>query len=214
MIALWLILGGVLVTVAFFLPGHSSELWPNINSAGVVLLAYLAALLGAFSRKKDISPRRRTIVLILAVVAIGATVFSWRQMEDQTQWQRNRLNEIASVIGRGIYASMIPDSLLTVLDQYHHQRGKTRRTLGGVYRDLHPPGAVGDAWSSMEPSGRPNPSDDVFLTEISDTQIVLVARHPWYKGIDTAFANFAGPTGKLQVRATLTEKGLQYVTEN
>lgn len=214
MVALWILIGGVVVTVAFLLPGHSTELWPNINSAGVALLVYLAALLGAFWRKSDLTVRRRSIVLGLSVTAIVGTVFAWRQMEEQAHWQHDRLQEIGSDINRGIYAASVPGSLLKVLEQYHGQTGKARKTLGQIFQERHPPGAAGDAWSSMEQSGRPDPPDDIFVTEISDTHVVLVARHPWYEGKDMSFKNFAGPTGMLQVRATLTEKGVRYVTEN
>jgi hypothetical protein len=214
MIFLWLIVGCVLVSAAYFLPGHSSELWPNINVAGMVVLVYLAALLGAFARRKDLSARRRTVIVTIAAVVIVAGIFTWSQMEDQSQWQRHKLGEIGTTIGRGIYGAYITDSLLTVLDEYYHQQGKARMTLGQVYKKRFPPGNVGNAWSSFEPTGMPNPPKDVFLTEISDTKIVLVARHPWWHGKDAAFATFNGPRGTLQVRATLTEKGLQYDTEN
>jgi hypothetical protein len=214
MIALWILLGSLLITAAFFLPGHSSELWPNINSAGIVLLLYLAALLGAFSSKTDVSKRRRIIVLVVAVISIAGGAFAWVQMEDQSQWQRRQLGKIATVIGRGIFTTMISDSLLPVLEDYHAQKGKAKKALGEMYRLRYPHATIGPAWSSMEPTGRPNPPYDVFLTELSDTHVVLVARHPWYKGNDAWFTNHAGLVGTLQVRATLTEKGLQYVTEN
>ncbi len=214
MIILWLIVGCGLVSVAFFLPGHSTDLWPNINAAGIVLLLYLAALLGWFSRRKDLSVRRRYVVVAVAIVGIAAGAFAWMQMEDQSEWQRHKLGEIGTVISRGIYSFMVTDSLLVVLDEYHHQQGKTRMTLGQMYRKRYPPGNVGDAWSTMRPTGMPNPPNDVFLTAISDTHVVLVARHPWYRGKNNAFVTCDGPKGTVQVRATLTEKGLQYVTEN
>lgn len=214
MVVLWLIIGCVVVSVAFFLPGRSAELWPNLNSAGIALLTYLVVLLGVFLRSKHLTLRRRSTVLAIAVITVIAGVFSWKQMEDQSKWQRHILGEIGTIIGRGIYVAMITDSLLSVLDDYHHQKGKTKVSLGEIYRKRYPPGNVGDAWSSLRPTGRPNPPDDMFLAAISDSQIVLVARHPWYRGMDTAFATYNGPRGTLQVRATLTEKGLQYVTEN
>lgn len=214
MIVLWLIIGCVVVSVAYFLPGRSSELWPNMNSAGVALLLYLVVLLGVFYRSKHLSSRRRNWVLAIAVIAILAAMFSWWQMKDQSQWQRHKLGEIGTIIGRGIYTAMLTDSLMSILDDYHHQKGKPMLSLGQVYRKRYPPGNVGDPWSSLKPTGRPNAPDDIFLAAISDTQVVLVARHPWYRGNDSTYATYNGPRGTIQVRATLTEKGLQYVTEN
>jgi hypothetical protein len=214
MIVLWLIVGSIIVSVAFFLPGRSSDLWPNINNAGIGLLLYLAALLGVFSRSPHLTRRRRIVVIGVAVIAVVASVFSWRQMEDQTQWQRHKLGEIAAIIGHGIYQEMLTDSLLSVLDDYYHQKEKAKSSLGQVYRKRYPPGNIGDPWSSIRPMGMPNPPDDIFLAAISDTQVVLVARHPWYRGRDSSFVTYNGPQGTIQVRATLTEKGLQYVTEN
>lgn len=214
MIALWILIGGVIVTVAFFLPGHSMDLWPNINSAATALFGYLVALHWRFWRRDDLTRKRRSVVLLLSVLAVGGTTLSWRQMEAQSYWQRAQLNEIGATISRGIYASMVPDSLLVVLEAYHRQTGRTRKTLGELYRSQYPPGIVGDAWSTMEPSGMPNPIDDVFLTAISDTHVVLVVRHPWYEGRDTSFVNSPDLTGKVQVRITLTEKGIAHVTEN
>ena len=214
MVVLWLIIGCVVVSIAFLIPGHTTEVWPNLNSAGIALLVYLAALLVAFYRSKHLSPRRRNGILVIAVVVILAGSLSWIQTYDQSRWQNHKLGEIGTVIGRGIYDAMITDTLLSVLDDYHHQKGKPRLSLGAVYRKRFPPGNVGDVWSTLKPTGMPNPPDDVFLHAISDTQIVLVARHPWFHGKDSAFATYHGPKGTLQVRATLTEKGLQYVTEN
>ncbi len=199
---------------SFLLPGRSAELWPNINAAGFAALAYLAVLVIAFLRRADLSVRRRVIVTAIAVVGIGGTIFSWKQMDRTSHWQRQTLNEIATVIGRGIYLSMLPDSLLPVLDAYHQQSGGGRRTLGAIYRQHFPPGEVGDAWSTLAPTGMANPQNDVFLTEISDTHVVVVARHPWYHGNDAGFANAPDGQGRVQVRALLTEKGLRYVTEN
>ena len=214
MIFLWLLAGAVLVTAAFFLPGRSVELWPNINSAGIALLAYLAVLTVSFLRRSDLTARRRYVVLGVILIALGGTFFSWRQMDRTSHWQRQTLGEIGSIIGRGIYQAMVPDSMLAVLEAYHQQGTRGKRSIGEVYRQTYPPARVGPAWSTLEPTGMPNAPDDVFLTEISDTHVVLVARHPWYWGNDTSFVNVAGLTGKLQVRATLTEKGLRYVTEN
>ncbi|OGU44465.1 MAG: hypothetical protein A3H45_06730 [Ignavibacteria bacterium RIFCSPLOWO2_02_FULL_55_14] len=213
MTALWLLVGFVLVGVAFYLPGRTTDLWPNINAAGLVLLAYLVALLAVFYRRKDLTLRRRNVIILLSAVSVIAAVLSWRQMEDQSNWQRNKLGEIGSIIGRGIYNDMVKDSLLVVLEDFYHNNGK-KLSLGEVYKKRYPPGNVGDAWSTIEQSGRPNPPDDVFLVEISDSHVVLVARHPWYRGNNAEFLNFNGPKGTLQVRATLTQKGLQYVTEN
>ncbi len=214
MVALWLIVGCVLVSVAYFLPGHSPDLWPNFNAAGIAVLVYLLALLIAFVRRRDLTARRRTIVGILAVLAIGGGIFAWTHMQSQTEWQRNQLGKIGSVIGRGIYLSYLSDSLLAVLDDYHHQAGTKKMTLGQIYKKHYPPGTVGDGWSSMAPTGRPNPPIDVFLDAISDTQVVVIARHPWWRGKESSFANYKGPIGTIQVRCTLTEKGLQYDTEN
>ncbi len=214
MVALWLIVGCVLVSVAYFLPGHSPDLWPNFNAAGIAVLVYLLALLIMFVRRKDLTTRRRTIVTVLAVIAIGGGIFAWTQMQSQTEWQRRQLGKIGSIIGRGIYTAFLSDSLLAVLDDYHHQTGRKKMTLGQIYRKRYPPGRAGDAWSSMASTGRPNPPVDMFLDAISDTQIVVIARHPWSKGTEASFVNYRGPTGTIQVRCTLTEKGLQYDTEN
>ncbi|MGB2867733.1 MAG: NADH-quinone oxidoreductase subunit J [Bacteroidota bacterium] len=214
MILLWLIVGCVLVSVAFFLPGHSPDLWPNLNAAGIATIVYLAAILVMFVRRKDLTVRRRAIASIIAVVGIAGGVFAWTHMNYQTEWQRQQLGKIGTVIGRGIYTAYVTDSLLVVLEDYHHQKGKARMTLAQIYRKRYPPGKPGDTWSSMAPTGMANPPNDVFLAAISDTQIVVVARHPWFRGKDASFATYNGPKGTIQIRATLTEKGLQYDTEN
>jgi hypothetical protein len=204
----------VFVSVAFFLPGHSTDLWPNLNAAGIATVIYLAALLVMFVRRKDLTVRRRAIVGVIAVVGIAGGVFAWTHMNEQTEWQRRELGKIGTVIARGIYTAYITDSLLVVLDDFHHQKGKTRMTLGQIYQKRYPPGALGDTWSTLAPTGRPNPPNDVFLAAIADDKIVLVARHPWYRGKDASFVTYNGPKGTVQIRATLTEKGLQYDTEN
>lgn len=211
---LWILGGCIIVSVAYVLPGHSPDLWPNINSAGIALLVYLASLLGLYGSRVELTRRRRFMISGAVVFFIAVAIFSWRQMQDQSEWQRHELSVIGGTIARGIYLSEVPDSLLTVLHQYHQQTGKHRRSLGQLYAAQYPPGTPGDAWSSMAQMGRPDPPNDIFLTSISDSQVVIVARHPWYKGRQASFVNEHGTTGTVQIRYTLTTKGIEYVTEN
>ena len=53
-----------------------------------------------------------------------------------------------------------------------------------------------------------------FIAAVSDHEIVLVGQEMYVNGRDPGFKNYDGKTGMLQARATLTEKGLKYESEN
>ncbi len=218
MIFVWIVAGCVIVSVAYLIPGSGTELWPNLDAAGIALALFVVASLIAFARKQDVTPRRRITVLGFGILAIVLTSYTWSSVKERTEWQARQLGQTGSLISRGIYSVTISDSLLTVLEAYHTQQGGRRRSLGAIYGETMSAHPEGDSMSSIEFSWTENddvtPPSDIFVVEVSDSHVVWVARHPWFKGRDPDFVGIGGIAGPVQIRATLTERGIFYASEN
>ena len=206
----WLLLGSIAVSIAFFIPSNSSEVWPGLNLAGVVTAIYLLALL-LFALRKPISTKKRVVSWVLAVVVIISIVVSWIGMERASKWQRENLLTIHSLIIRGIAYSEVPDTLLDILAQYHNQGRGQHLSIGGIFRKNCPDATVGynihkpeSDWDSLK----------VFVTALSDTELVMTAHHPYSRGRDPSFVSYTGRTGSVQERFILTEKGVRHESDN
>lgn len=210
MILIWLVVGVVLTSVAFFLAPAGAELWPSLNAAGMVATFYLLALV-FYSMRKPFSRRARIISWILVALVAGSVVTSWRTMDATTHWQRQTLLEIRGIIGEGIMRASIPDTLLNVLHQYYEQRPPKGASLGALFRGLYPAAKEGQRWTVTSPDESP---PFIFVGRIDENEIVLIGQETFLKGRDPQFSNYDGRKGMKQHRAILTEKGVTYESEN
>ena len=209
MVFLWLICGFVVVSAAFFIPGNQAEVWPNLNYAGIAALLYLLALI-AYTLRKPFGRKAQIAVWAATFVTLGALGVHWTGMDSTSHWQHEKLLSIRAVIGRGIIQAEVPDQLLTVLDSFHHQKGK-RATLQQVFLSKNPGAKVGD---NVHKPNFERDSLRVFISSLSDTMIALTAQEMYVKGRDLSFKNFNGRTGMVQERFTLTAKGVRHESEN
>lgn len=201
--------GGVLaVYFAFILQPRGAELWPSINAAGIAAAVYLLALLG-YTLRRPVSGIVRIAVALSAMVGMAATATAWTTMDTQSHWQRERLLEIRTVIGRGISYAFDSDSLLTVLGRYHARGG---HNLPAAFHSVFPGAVVGS--NLHRPQWDGDTARVVLVTELTPTSVTLVSADKVARGRSMGFVNIGGLTGKMQERYTLTEKGLQHVTDN
>ena len=210
MIVLWLLLGIIAVSVAFFIPSNSTEVWPELNLAGLVTAVYLLVLL-LYTLRKPISTKKRVVTWVLAAVVMTSIVLSWTGIERTSKWQRGQLLKIHSVIIRGIACAEVPDTLLDILAQYHNQSRGQRLSIGGIFRKNCPDATVG--YNIHKPDGDWD-SLKVFVTALSETEVVMTAHHPYSRGRDPSFVSYTGRKGAIQERFILTEKGVRHESDN
>jgi len=209
MLLLWLICGFVLVSVAFFIPGDQAEVWPNLNSAGIAAFLYLLALVG-YTMRKPFGRKAQITVWAATLVTLGALGMHWTGMDSMSHWQQKTLLSIREVIGRGIIRAEVPESLLTVLDTFHHQKGK-KATLQQVFMNQYPGTKVGD---NIHKPNHETDSLRVYVSSLSDTLIAVTAQEMYVKGRERSFKNFNERVGMVQERFTLTAKGVRHESEN
>jgi hypothetical protein len=201
--------GGVLaVYFAFILQPRGPELWPSINAAGITSAVYLLLVL-IYTLRRPVSRFVRILVAVSAAIGIAAIATAWTTMDMQSHWQRERLLEIRTVIGRGISYAFDSDSLLTVLERYHARGG---HNLPAAFHSVFPRAVVGS--NLHRPQWETDTARVVLVTELTPTSVTLVSVDKVARGRSAGFVNIGGLTGKTQERYTLTEKGLQHVTDN
>jgi hypothetical protein len=217
MVLLWLLIGVVVVSIAFFIPGNSADLWPSLNAAGIAAAVYLFALFVHIFRR-PISVKGRVIGLILVVVVAASVVTVWLGMHETTHWQASQLQKIHTVINRGILQTEIPDSLVAVLQDYHKQGRIKNASLGKIFLKKFPGATIGtnihQSYMMSQTTEVDKDSLRVFVTLLSDTMIAVTGTHAFSRGRDPDFISFMGRKGTVQERYILTEKGVRHESDN
>ena len=210
MLIIWLLGGIAAVTLAFFIPPNSPELWPALNAAAIPVVIYILAL--AFYTLRSPITRKARIISWIAIVVVGGAVYShWTGMSAQTHWQHDQLLRIQAVIVRGIIKANAPRYEANALAAYYQQHGKRKETLGQVFQRLNNGARVGMNLYKQE---SPADSISIVVRSLSDNEVVLLGIHPYSRGRSPDFANYNGRKGMIQERFTLTEKGVTYESEN
>ncbi len=210
MIVLWLLVGIASVSIAFFIPANSPDVWPGLNAAAIPLAVYLIALVFTTLRS-PISVKARIIAWTIVLVVGAANVWSWVGWDSESHWQHAQLLRIREVIVRGIMQTQVPDPLLKTLEAYHAQGGKKKESLAQVFRRLNDHATVG---TDLRKPDTPGDSLSYVVQTLANDTIVVIGEHAYCTGKDPAFRNRNGRTGMVQARCTLTEKGVTYESEN
>lgn len=206
----WLAAGVFLVVVAFFLPGNSTDLWEPLLFSGVAGGLYITALV-IYCTRPPISFRRRWITIGMTALTAAAAVVGWAGQKEMSQWQRETLLSIRTVIGGGIAFHATTDILRKPFEEFHAQQGRVRKSLGETFLARYSKSKVGANIYTSESQGD---SLQVILERVDDQKVVLVVLDPIARGRDPMFRNIDGRLGKLQQRFFLREKGLTYESEN
>jgi hypothetical protein len=210
MIIIWLLSGIAAVTLAFFIPPNSPELWPSLNVAMIPAVLYILAL-GFFTLRSPITLKARIIAWVsIALVGI-ATYVSWTGMDAQSHWQHNQLLKIQTVITRGALLSVAPPLELNTLKEYHKQGSKKKESLGQIFQRQNNGVTVG---ANLYKAFNTGDSTSIVIKSLSDNEVVLLGLHPFSRGRNPDFKNYNGNVGMVQELFTLTEKGIVYESEN
>jgi len=210
MIIIWLLGGIAAVTIAFFIPSNSPELWPALNAAAIPVVLYLAAL-AFYTLRPPITKKARIIAWVSIILVGGATISHWTGMKAQSHWQHDQLLKIHSVIIRGILNAYGPRSELDALAEYHQQGSKKKETLGHIFQRKNNNATIG---SNVHKAEFAQDSISIVVQSVSDNEVVLIGSHPFGKGRNPEFKNLNGKMGLIEERFTLTEKGVTYESEN
>jgi hypothetical protein len=210
MIIIWLLSGIAAVTLAFFIPPNSSELWPSLNMAIIPAALYILAL-GFFTLRSPITLKARIIAWGMIALVGGATYSTWTGMDAQSHWQLNQLRKIYTVITRGILQTFAPTYELNALEEYHKQGLKKKESLGQIFQRQNTSATVG---TNIYKSENPEDSTSIVIKSLSDNEVILLGLHAYSKGRNPDFKNYNGKVGMVQERFTLTEKGIVYESEN
>ena len=209
MMLVWLLIGCCVVSVAFFLPGNSVEAWPALDMAGAAAALYLIALL-FYALRPPVPLRRRILTVALTMLVAAGVSVEWLGTKDTTSYSRETLLKIHGVIIRGImqYRSR---EVLEVLQRFHEQKGTRKVSLAEVFKQKYPNAALGTNIYKPEWEGD---SLNIFVTAMADSEISLLAYHPYSRGRSPDFVTYSGRKGTVQERFVLTEKGLRYESDN
>ena len=210
MIIIWLLGGIAAVTLAFFIPPNSTELWPSLNAAAIPVVLYILAL-AFYTLRSPITRKARIVAWVSIVLVGGATYSHWMGMNKTTHWQHDQLLTIHSVIIRGILQAHAPRLELDALEAYHKQGSKKKESLAQVFQDKNNGATVG---TNLYKPEFPEDSTSIVVRSLTDNEIVLLGLHTYSKGRKADFKNYNGRVGKVQERFTLTEKGVTYESEN
>ena len=208
---IWILTGVILVCAAFFI-AHSSDPWFGFNAAGAVAALYLIALIFYIARR----PLRllpRIAVVILVVLAVGATAYSWinTQRIAREQTESRKMQGIAAT--RGNLYFTISQELLQTLEAYYRGPGNSKETLKDVLLRRHSPAKEGEQLTSGGTMCLQY--NLVHLRALEADSIVLVGiASSYYKGRDPGFKNLDGRLGAIQEQVTLTRKGVFHESQN
>ena len=210
MVLIWLLVGIIAVSIAFFLPGASLDPWVSLRPAEIVSAVFLIALVAYTTRKPFPLKQRIFSWVLVAILLVGGTVFS-NDSHQRTSWQKNQLIKILGVIQHGILMNEMPGPLLASLKKYHQQPQRNRKPIGEVFKEMKPGVKVGD---NIYVAAGEGDSLAIYVASLTKDEVVLVGQPAWGKGRSPDFTNFNGRKGLVQVRATLTQKGVTYESEN
>ena len=147
-----LVVGIVLVCGAFIIPAKSAELWPALSAGGVASAVYLIVLL-VFMLRMPIRGTKRWLTVLVSVVVLGTTAYSWVSMKNYGMWRKERLMDVRRLIGSGIRETKSSDYLLRTLDAYYRQGEHKRESLAEIFKNQNNGAVVGSNVHPAEYTG-------------------------------------------------------------
>ncbi len=205
-----LVVGIVLVCGAFIIPAKSAELWPALSAGGVASAVYLIVLL-VFMLRMPIRGTKRWLTVLVSVVVLGTTAYSWVSMKNYGMWRKERLMDVRRLIGSGIRETKSSDYLLRTLDAYYRQGEHKRESLAEIFKNQNNGAVVG---SNVHPAEYTGDETKIFVEQLETDRIVLISQETFIKGKNPEFRNYDGKTGMVQDAYVLTAKGLAHESQN
>jgi len=205
----WIVIGLIMAAVPFWFFSVPMDPWSGVNAgalgAGLFTVIFLVAIL----RHPVFSRNVRILTCIMFIIIAGSISISWKAGYDQSHYQRQRLGEIRTVIGEGILKSYSTQAALKTLRAYYLQKPARKTPIGTLFLQ------VNKEWIKNGLLFDEDPRYHItYLTDQTPSGITLVSVDSVARGRDDKFKNADGQTGRLQMRVTLTEKGVRHERDN
>jgi len=206
---LWVIIGSGMVIVPYYLFDTPADPWPSVIAGGIGGALFLIALFTTIMLKTPFPKRTKILSAIVFVIVFAAGALSWQTMYEMCHYQQKLLGTIRTTIGDGVLRSFTSKVMLPPFHEYYARNQRRQMPIGKLFLALHKDRIHGGHF-------KPDTLDQQasFLNDISDTSITLTMVDTVARGRDAAFKNTNGQTGRLQAKAILTERGVQYEREN
>lgn len=208
----WLAAGILVVSLGCLVPLVTDDVWLSIDIVGAAGALYLVALMANVTGHyfpRRIAITQRSIFVILFVTA----AVNWVETSQTAHWERDNLRKISYAITRSVLSDEMRPLAVKILQNYYDQSPDHMKTLGQVFRDSYPGSHAGD---SIHLSCYGSDTTAVYLGSVGDSMISLVgqAMIKGSKGKNSEYKNYNGRVGMAQARATVTERGIEYESEN
>jgi len=205
----WILIGIILLSIAYVIPSRSPSFWAPLHAAGLVTGVYLLALV-IYLLRKPLRLSRRLLLGIIALLVIGVTAFAWIRAESGTkEIVQGRYNR-GVVAARGILQTEMSWRLKETLEAYYQLPSRQRQSLAEVFVRQNRTAAVGSDIHERQFGG----DRKIFVQALERDRIVLVGQEMLLRGRNPEFRNFDGKLGMVQERMTLTVRGLTHESEN
>jgi hypothetical protein len=210
LLLLWLAGGIIFVSIAFFIPAQTTDLWPQFYAAGIAATVYVIVLL-LYAVRKPVSMKARVIATACFLLTLGAIIFSSIQMDKQSHWQADKILQIRGTIGRGVMMNKMPPPLFKTLKAFHEQGSIKKETIGQIFQRLNDNASAG---SNITKPIYEGDSLKVFIKTLEPDRVELVSQETYVKGKNPQFDNYNGQKGMIQEKCILTARGITYESEN
>lgn len=194
-----------LVTAIFF----RNDVWVIVIVTATVSL--ICHVLVAFYYIQDPMPFKvRIFFILLLSYYITASVMLTNQFYYQSNFQKDSLVKVRSVIDHSVYLSSVKKTLTDVFIAYHKQIPGNIKPVGRLYEEMYianKENAKNLEWLNYD-------GTEMHVISLSAEEVILMGIHQFTKGKNPNFRNYNGRTGLIQVKGTLTSEGVKYAIEN
>ena len=209
MILIWFVVGLLMVAVPFWFFSVPLDPWSSVTAGAIGGALFLLVIVIVTLRSSVFSRRNSVSTAILLAVMLVTMSITWKTSYDQSHFQRATLGKIRTIIGEGICIDRCVSPTLRTLGAYHAQKQPRKTPVAKLFINLYS--------SRIKDGLFITPNDQFMITYVrdaSDGGVSLVSVDSVARGKDPLFKNLDGQTGRLQLKSTVTEKGVRYEREN
>ena len=209
MTIIWLIIGLLMASVPFLLFSVPMDPWSSITAAAIGAGLFSMILLIATMRSAVFSNKARIYSAVIFFALVDSVIFSWNASYEQAHFSRDLLPKIRTHICEGIFQESTYDAMLPPFRMYYLQKPSRKSPIGDLFLKINK-----DRINNGRYTSENQMYSITYLKDVSSSGITLVSVESVACGKNPAFANMNGQSGRLQVKAVLTEKGVRYEREN
>ena len=205
----WLFIGSAMVAFSYYFFYTPTDPWPGVIGGAIGGTIFLVVLFFGIMKTTPFSLKTKIASTVLLLAVLGLSEVSWKTLYDMSHYQRKILGTIRIVIGEGILQSYTEGAMIPPFHAYYATNQRKKIPIGKLFLVMNKDKIHGGSYKFE------NDLEQVsMLRNVSDTSITLIMVDTVARGRDAAFKNANGQTGRLQAKATLTERGVSHEREN